>query len=69
MQAVSTFRLTVEERLESGARLAAPLAAARAPAKAPRVAAPRSAALAVARTKPARTSGSVAAHADDWEEF
>jgi methyl-accepting chemotaxis protein len=66
VDAVSSFQLTVEERIEAGARRTATPAAEMRPQPA---AAPRKAALAVANAKPPRQAGPALAHRDDWEEF
>jgi len=73
VRAVSTFHLTVEERLADrqgpGPVLPDSRYAASDAGKLGRPPPPRASALAVARTPPPRKSSAAAEHADDWEEF
>ncbi|HUP29518.1 MAG TPA: methyl-accepting chemotaxis protein [Usitatibacter sp.] len=66
VHSVSTFQLTIEERIDAGARHA-PRPAAEAEPAPQRPAAPREAARSVARGEPARQPALV--HRDEWEEF
>ena len=67
VRSVSTFQLTIEERIEAGSRHAAQISESDPEPEPQRPAAPREAALSVARAAPARTPS--LAHRDEWEEF